>query len=119
LTYHDYDPFDFTHQGAFWAEPVRPIGVRWGSRGDYQHLEGGLDEALALQNEHRMPVFIGEFGVYEEVPIEQRARWIRALRVSAEERGLGWCHWDWGTTLKAYDMQREAWLPEIKAALLD
>ena len=119
LTYHDYAPFEFTHQGAFWAEPVRPIGVSWGTRSDYQRLRDRLDDALILQNKHRMPVFIGEFGVYEKVPIEQRARWTRALRVGSEERGFGWCHWDWSTTLKVYDLPREAWLPEMKSALLD
>lgn len=119
LTYHDYDPFEFTHQGAFWAEPVRPMGVSWGTRADYQRLAAGLDRALAVQEKHRMPVFIGEFGVYEKVPMDQRARWIRALRTGAEERGFGWCHWEWSTTLKTYDAAREVWLPQIKSALLD
>lgn len=119
LTYHDYSPFEFTHQGAFWAEPVRPTGVRWGSRKDIANMASDLDKALEAQNRHGMPVFVGEFGVYEEVPAEQRARWTRAMREGLESRGLGWCYWDYATTLKAYDQSKEAWLPEIRAALLD
>lgn len=26
---HYYDPFPFTHQGAPWIDPVRPLGVEW------------------------------------------------------------------------------------------
>lgn len=119
LTYHDYSPFEFTHQGAFWAEPVRPTGVRWGSRKDIANMASDLDKALSAQNRFGMPVFVGEFGVYEEVPIAQRALWTRAMREGLESRGMGWCHWDFATTLKAYDQSTETWLPEIKAALLE
>ena len=28
-TVHVYEPFDFTHQGATWVDPVRPLGTRW------------------------------------------------------------------------------------------
>ncbi|MEM8615951.1 MAG: cellulase family glycosylhydrolase, partial [Pseudomonadota bacterium] len=119
LTYHDYSPFEFTHQGAFWAEPVRPMGVRWGTRVDEAAMAKDLDKAARLASQHRMPVFVGEFGVYEEVPEAQRARWIGAIRRGMEARGLGWCHWDFATTLKAYDLTTEAWIPSIRAALLD
>ncbi|MCF6329746.1 MAG: glycoside hydrolase family 5 protein, partial [Henriciella sp.] len=49
LTYHDYNPFEFTHQGAFWTDPVRPTGVRWGTRKDLSRLAATLDKALAVQ----------------------------------------------------------------------
>lgn len=118
LTYHDYTPFEFTHQGAFWATPVRPTGVVWGTEQERAEMAADLDRALALQTQHAMPVFVGEFGVYEEVPIDQRASWIKAVRQGLEARGMGWCHWDFGTTLKAYDLEREQWLPQIRDALL-
>jgi len=118
LTYHDYNPFEFTHQGAFWTDPVRPTGVRWGTRKDLSRMAATLDKALAVQERLGMPVFVGEFGVFEEVPVTQRARWLKAMRQGLETRRMGWCHWDFATTLKAYDQDTEQWLPEIKDALL-
>ncbi|MBN2176573.1 MAG: glycoside hydrolase family 5 protein [Demequinaceae bacterium] len=29
VTFHDYIPFDFTHQGATWVTPQPPVGVVW------------------------------------------------------------------------------------------
>ncbi|MEM7314343.1 MAG: cellulase family glycosylhydrolase, partial [Planctomycetota bacterium] len=31
-TVHYYDPFEFTHQGATWVNPVPPVGTRWVAR---------------------------------------------------------------------------------------
>lgn len=118
LTYHDYSPFEFTHQGAGWTDQTK-TGVRWGTRDDVAEMQRELDKALDVQIRTRMPVFVGEFGVYQGVPIEQRARWTRAMRVGLETRGLGWCYWDFAGSLKVYDVETEAWLPEIKSALLD
>ncbi|MEM7458717.1 MAG: glycoside hydrolase family 5 protein [Pseudomonadota bacterium] len=118
LTYHDYSPFEFTHQGASWTDQTE-TGVRWGTQDDVEAMVRELDKALEVQIRTRMPVFVGEFGVYEGVPIEQRARWTRAMRTGLENRGLGWCYWDFAGSLKVYDVETEAWLPEVKSALLD
>lgn len=118
LTYHDYIPFDFTHQGAPWTDREE-TGLRWGSRNDRAEMNRRLDEAKAVQTESGMPVFVGEFGVFQEVPVRQRARWTRALRKGVETRGMSWCYWDFAGELKAYDVDEEAWIPQIKAALLD
>ena len=118
LTYHDYSPFEFTHQGASWTDQTK-IGVRWGTRKDVSTMMADLDTAVAIQNRTRMPVFVGEFGVYQGVPVEQRALWTRTMRTGLEARGLAWCYWDFAGSLNVYDVDNEAWLPEIKAALLD
>ncbi|MEL6324182.1 MAG: glycoside hydrolase family 5 protein [Pseudomonadota bacterium] len=118
LTYHDYSPFEFTHQGAGWTDQTE-TGIEWGSTKDLAEMMSELDKAVAVQERTRMPVFVGEFGVYQGVPVEQRALWTQSLRTGLEGRGLGWCYWDFAGSLNAYDVEREAWLPEIKAALLD
>ncbi|MEL7285604.1 MAG: glycoside hydrolase family 5 protein, partial [Pseudomonadota bacterium] len=118
LTYHDYSPFEFTHQGAGWTDQTE-TGIEWGSAKDLAEMMSELDKALAVQERTRMPVFVGEFGVYQGVPIEQRALWTQSMRTGLEGRGLGWCYWDFAGSLKVYDVEREAWLPEIKSALLD
>ncbi|NQY12317.1 MAG: glycoside hydrolase family 5 protein [Henriciella sp.] len=118
LTYHDYSPFEFTHQGAGWTDQTQ-TGIRWGSDQEVAEMMAELDKAVAVQERTGMPVLVGEFGVYEGVPIEQRAMWTQTMRTGLEARGLGWCYWDYAGSLKAYDVETEAWLPEIKSALLD
>lgn len=118
LTYHDYSPFAFTHQGAGWTDQTE-TGIEWGSASDLAEMMGELDKAVSVQERTRMPVFVGEFGVYQGVPVEQRALWTQSMRTGLEARGLSWCYWDFAGSLKVYDVEREVWLPEIKAALLD
>ena len=118
LTYHDYSPFEFTHQGAGWTDQTK-TGIRWGSRKDVSNMMAELDAAIAVQNRTRLPVFVGEFGVYQGVPIEQRALWTRTMRTGMEARGLAWCYWDFAGSLNVYDVDNETWLPDLKAALLD
>ena len=118
LTYHDYSPFEFTHQGASWTDQTE-TGIRWGTRKDVASMMTNLDSAVEVQERTRMPVFVGEFGVYQGVPVEQRALWTRTMRTGLESRGMAWCYWDFAGSLNVYDVEIEAWLPEIKSALLD
>ncbi|MEO0608050.1 MAG: glycoside hydrolase family 5 protein [Pseudomonadota bacterium] len=118
LTFHTYSPFEFTHQGAPWTEATE-TGIDWGDASDLKAVRADLDAAHAVQTRQHMPVFIGEFGVYEGVSVAARAQWTRVLRTEMEARDLSWCYWDFAGSLKAYDMDADAWIPEIKAALLD
>ena len=47
-----------------------------------------------------VPLIIGEFGSSEFGDEASRATWLRAVRVAAEERGIGWAFWEmqgtWG-----------------------
>ena len=124
-TFHDYEPFPFTHQGATWTmAQVRPLrGVPYPSSPEDigpvisqeqqlidQHWINtyGLDrwDAARIRSEvsfagkwaalHHVPVYCGEFGVYQAFadPV-MRAAWLHDTRTALEEQGIGWAVWDY------------------------
>ena len=116
--FHYYTPFEFTHQGASFVDPPPPTGRTWGSADERKALEQDFARAAQFRDRFGMPLLVGEFGVYHNVPIDQRAAWIRAVRRAAEAQEFGWCHWGWGTSFKTYDVSRETWLEPIRDALI-
>jgi endoglucanase len=124
-TFHDYEPFPFTHQGAGWTmEQVKPLrGVPYPSSPENiapvvsqeqklidQHWINtyGLDrwDATRIRSEvnfagkwaalHHVPVYCGEFGVYQAfADPAMRVAWLRDTRTALEEQGIGWAVWDY------------------------
>lgn len=124
-TFHDYEPFPFTHQGATWTDPrVRPLrAIPYPSTpqdiapklqeepslaAQYFLDQYGMDQWNAARVErtiryaarwgklHNAPVYCGEFGVFRKyAPPAMRARWLHDMRVALEKYGIGWCMWDY------------------------
>jgi endoglucanase len=124
-TFHDYEPFPFTHQGATWTmAAVRPLrGVPYPSspeniaaavsqeqslvdqhwidtyglnRWDAARIRAELSFAGKWAALHHVPVYCGEFGVYQPyVDPTMRAAWLRDTRTALEDQGIGWAVWDY------------------------
>ena len=118
IGFHYYEPFEFTHQGAFFVDPPLPTGVSWGTEDDRSAIKRDLAKAAQFRDRHGMPLLLGEFGVYEEVPLHLRADWTRNVRTEAEAAEFGWCHWGFATTFKSYDQNQEDWIYPILRALI-
>jgi endoglucanase len=55
-----------------------------------------------FQQTHR-PLYLGEFGAYQEANVDDRALWTRAIAREAEKWGFSWSYWEFCSDFGAYD----------------
>ena len=116
-SFHYYDPFLFTHQGAAWADPTPPIGRPFGSAEDKAELDRGLDKVRAyIARTGRVP-FVGEYGVQDDprVPLAQRIRYNGAVSAAFASVGVDSCAWGYRNGFRLRDGDR--WLPGMVEAI--
>jgi endoglucanase len=119
VTFHFYDPFHFTHQGAEWVEGSQAwLGTTWGTDADKKAINDSFDRAAKWGSDHRRPMYLGEFGAYSKSPIEGRARWTAFVRSTSEEHGMPWTYWEFCSGFGVYDPVAGQWRQPLLAVLL-
>jgi len=104
-TFHFYLPFQFTHQGAEWAEGSSAwLGIEFGSEDDFELVETTFDDVAAWSEEHDIPVLLGEFGAYSRADMESRLLYTETVREAAESRDFAWCYWEFASGFGIYDV---------------
>lgn len=97
LTVHYYEPFRFTHQGAWWVPGAEDWnGTRWGSDDD-RAVTADFERAATWAHHHGHALFVGEFGAHAGADPDSRSRWTTWVRSEADRLGLGWAYWALGT----------------------
>ena len=123
-SFHFYDPFLFTHQGASWTSPsmvplagvpfpyksrrmptcpeelkgtwVQSALTSYRNEGTVSRVRQLINVAIDFRNQRQVPVFCGEFGVYmRNSDDEQRVYWYEIVRTYLEDNGIPWTSWDY------------------------
>ena len=118
-TFHYYDPFDFTHQGANWVAPnIPPVGRQYGTQADAKLLQTDVAKIKAYAARTGVIPFMGESGAYEaHIPLVQRVAYTKAVHDAFVPAGIPVCQWAYANTFPFYDRPSGKWLPGMRGAL--
>jgi endoglucanase len=120
-TFHYYEPFQFTHQGADWVgQDTRSwLGTTWqGSDAEKARVTANFDQVAEWANQHQVRVLLGEFGAYSTAELASRIRWTRFVAQEAERHGFAWAYWEFAAGFGVYDPVKLQWREALLNALI-
>jgi endoglucanase len=120
VTFHYYEPFRFTHQGASWTDNKDVHGVTWGTASDRARLAADFATVADWARVHRRRILLGEFGAYDGsgTPMPLRVAYTGAVAREAERNHFAWAYWQFSSDFVAWDMKSDRWVEPIRDALV-
>ena len=120
VTVHMYNPHEFTHQGASWADPkVQAIHDReFGKPEEIAKVVKELEDAAKWGKAHNVPIYVGEFGAYEKAPQASRVLWTTTIARNCERLNMSWAYWEFGAGFGVYDLNANQWRDDLLRALV-
>lgn len=95
-TFHDYDPYAFTHQGMSWTSPAYMPARAFplAGSGDSLNLVNSIKDVKTWADTSGVPVMCGEFGCSTSASATSRCNWINTISSALSARGFAYYYWD-------------------------
>jgi|GEM_PF-3129679 len=118
-TFHYYDPFPFTHQGAEWVNGSTAwLGTKWsGSRSEVSSVRRVFQDVREWSLDNDRPILLGEFGAYRFGDMESRSAWTETIRKEAARSDFSWSYWEFAAGFGVLDPNSRRWNQQIYEAL--
>jgi endoglucanase len=117
VTIHNYEPFDFTHQGADWAGMANSPPMTCCTPTQQRYLSEPLRVASQWRTVWDRPIWVGEFGSYSKGPYASRVTYSRTVRDSMEAHNMTWAYWEFAAGFGLYDPATGTMRSELRDAL--
>lgn len=115
VTIHDYTPMALTHQGM----GGRPVtDYQWDKPLMRNYITARFNVAKAWSELNDRALHLGEFGVNNNISMDQRASWTAFMVKLCEERGFAFSYWEFWKGFGAYNKAEACWRPELLKALI-
>ncbi|KAA3659355.1 MAG: glycoside hydrolase family 5 protein [Calditrichaeota bacterium] len=120
VSFHYYNPFEFTHQGAEWVNNSDAwLGTQWlGTDSEKQAVINDFSHAVNWANANNRPLNVGEFGAYSKAAMSSRANWTAFVARTAEANKMSWHYWEFISGFGAYNMSTDDWNYPLLNALI-
>ena len=93
-TFHNYDPYLFTHQGMSWTTPAYFPQRTFPQTDEIAAINQLFTAVKAWGDNYEVPVNLGEFGCSTEADADSRCNWITALMNAITANDLSYFYWD-------------------------
>ncbi len=93
-TFHNYDPYFFTHQGMSWTSPPYFPARAFPLAGEVAAINQLFASVKSWGDSYAVPVNLGEFGCSTEADATSRCNWIQTLTTAINTNGMSAFYWD-------------------------
>lgn len=95
--FHCYDPFKFTHQGAYWTDALdRDARVSFAESGTTTaFFEELFASALEAAKQNNTELYCGEYGVIDVASPEDALEWFKVIHSVLDKHGIARSAWSY------------------------
>ena len=97
LSFHCYDPLEFTHQGAEWVESMDPA-FRMAFDGEKiteDYFAERFSAAIETAEKYDAALYCGEYGVIDRANPQDALKWYKAINGAFKRFDISRCAWNY------------------------